>query len=426
MKNIIFIISFFFISIGYSQDFWQQTNGPGGGTVNSLTQNSKGYIFAATDSGVYRSIDNGDNWTLLNNGLPPTRIKNIATNNDGHIFAGISSKGVFRSTDNGDTWVKINNGLPDTFINALTVNSNGDLFTTPSGGIYRSTDNGNNWVQVYSSLHPSGFYCSSKGDIIASGDWGTSSYPYGNLYRSTDKGDTWNLFSFGYITTLIPVAYNANGIIFVGVNPNLLSSSNTIANINRSEDDGVSWVKTNFNYSPRANINSISINTYGDVFIGTSSGGPGSSSGVYLTSDNGENWLPINSGLTDTNIYSLLIDKNGYILAGSKEKGVFRSVNSTVGITDKGNIIRFFMLEQNYPNPFNPNTIISYSLPSGSKVKLIVYNTLGQSIKILENSFKNAGNYSINFNASDLPSGIYFYKLEAGQFTQVKKMILLK
>ena len=154
MKNIIFIISFFFISIGYSQDFWQQTNGPGGGTVNSLTQNSKGYIFAATDSGVYRSIDNGDNWTLLNNGLPPTRIKNIATNNDGHIFAGISSKGVFRSTDNGDTWVKINNGLPDTFINALTVNSNGDLFTTPSGGIYRSTDNGNNWVQVYSSLQP--------------------------------------------------------------------------------------------------------------------------------------------------------------------------------------------------------------------------------------------------------------------------------
>jgi hypothetical protein len=85
-----------------------------------------------------------------------------------------------------------------------------------------------------------------------------------------------------------------------------------------------------------------------------------------------------------------------------------------------------YELNQNFPNPFNPNTVISYSLPSASNEKLIVYNTLGQTVKILENGFKNAGNYSINFNASDLPSGIYFYKLEAGQFTQIKKMILLK
>jgi hypothetical protein len=85
-----------------------------------------------------------------------------------------------------------------------------------------------------------------------------------------------------------------------------------------------------------------------------------------------------------------------------------------------------FQLQQNYPNPFNPNTVISYSLPSGLNVKLIVYNTLGQTIKVIENGYKNAGNYSIEFNASDIPSGVYFYRLEAGQFSQVKKMILLK
>jgi hypothetical protein len=85
-----------------------------------------------------------------------------------------------------------------------------------------------------------------------------------------------------------------------------------------------------------------------------------------------------------------------------------------------------FELSQNYPNPFNPSTVISYSLPSSANIKLIVYNTLGQSIKTLESGYKPAGNYSINFNASDLPSGIYFYKLEAGSFTQIKKMILLK
>jgi hypothetical protein len=65
-------------------------------------------------------------------------------------------------------------------------------------------------------------------------------------------------------------------------------------------------------------------------------------------------------------------------------------------------------------------------LPSSSNVKLIVYNTLGQTIKTLESGYKPAGNYSVNFNASDLPSGSYFYKLEAGQFSQIKKMMLLK
>jgi hypothetical protein len=96
------------------------------------------------------------------------------------------------------------------------------------------------------------------------------------------------------------------------------------------------------------------------------------------------------------------------------------------GVKDLPNTIINFRLDQNYPNPFNPNTVISYSLPLESNVKLIVYNALGQTVKVLVNGFKNAGNYSFNFNASDLPSGIYFYKLEAGQFSQVKKMMVIK
>jgi hypothetical protein len=85
-----------------------------------------------------------------------------------------------------------------------------------------------------------------------------------------------------------------------------------------------------------------------------------------------------------------------------------------------------YELNQNFPNPFNPNTVISYSLPLSSDVKLIVYNSLGQTVKVLENGFKNAGTYSVNFIAAELPSGTYFYKIEAGQFSQIKKMILLK
>ena len=85
-----------------------------------------------------------------------------------------------------------------------------------------------------------------------------------------------------------------------------------------------------------------------------------------------------------------------------------------------------FELNQNYPNPFNPSTVISYSVPSASNVKLSIYNTLGQTVKVLESGFKPAGNYSATFNTTGLPSGVYFYKLEAGQFSQIKKMILMK
>jgi hypothetical protein len=85
-----------------------------------------------------------------------------------------------------------------------------------------------------------------------------------------------------------------------------------------------------------------------------------------------------------------------------------------------------FSLDQNYPNPFNPSTTIAYSLPEASNVKLSVFNALGQQVKIVENVYKNAGNYKVTLNANDLNSGIYFYKIEAGQFSQIRKMILLK
>jgi hypothetical protein len=85
-----------------------------------------------------------------------------------------------------------------------------------------------------------------------------------------------------------------------------------------------------------------------------------------------------------------------------------------------------FYLDQNYPNPFNPSTTITYSLPEASNVKLSVFNALGQQVKIVENVYKNAGNYNVTLNADDLNSGIYFYKIEAGQFSQIRKMILVK
>ena len=85
-----------------------------------------------------------------------------------------------------------------------------------------------------------------------------------------------------------------------------------------------------------------------------------------------------------------------------------------------------FDLAQNYPNPFNPSTKIVYAVPSKSNVTLKVYNLLGQEVATLVNTVKNVGRYELNFNATNLPSGVYFYSLTAGNFTSTKKMMLLK
>lgn len=85
-----------------------------------------------------------------------------------------------------------------------------------------------------------------------------------------------------------------------------------------------------------------------------------------------------------------------------------------------------FELCQNYPNPFNPVTKIEFSVPFKDNVKFIVYDILGKEIKTLINEPMDAGFYSINFDAGDLPSGIYFYRMETHNFMETKKMLLIK
>ena len=85
-----------------------------------------------------------------------------------------------------------------------------------------------------------------------------------------------------------------------------------------------------------------------------------------------------------------------------------------------------FVLKQNYPNPFNPSTTIEFSLPKRADVQLIVYNVLGRRVAELANGNYDAGNYSIVFDAKNLPSGVYFYQLKTGNYEVVKKMQLIK
>jgi hypothetical protein len=200
---------------------------------------------------------------------------------------------------------------------------------------------------------------------------------------------------------------------------NLFAGAEVGGGICLSTNNGTSWTAVNYGLD-YSSVHALAISGK-NVFAGTDGGG------VYLSTNNGTRWTAINEGLTSSSIQALAINET-YIFAGTHGASVWKRPLSdfTDVMEDVNNLPVEFKLSQNYPNPFNPGTVISYSIPSSSNIKLIVYNTMGQTIRILENGFKSAGIYSINFNASNLPSGIYFYRLEAEHFSQVKKMILIK
>ena len=101
--------------------------------------------------------------------------------------------------------------------------------------------------------------------------------------------------------------------------------------------------------------------------------------------------------------------------------------NNLVSVEDEIETIPSeFALFQNFPNPFNSSSVIKYSVPKSSPVTLKIFNTLGEEIETLVNEENPAGTYELNWNAANLPSGVYFYRLQAGDFVQTRKMILLK
>ena len=100
--------------------------------------------------------------------------------------------------------------------------------------------------------------------------------------------------------------------------------------------------------------------------------------------------------------------------------------SKSTDVSIKSNVLREYNLGQNYPNPFNPKTIIDYSIAKDDHTKITVHNMRGQKITTLVDEQKNAGNYSVNFNAENLESGIYFYRLETNNYIKSKRMVLMK
>jgi hypothetical protein len=169
------------------------------------------------------------------------------------------------------------------------------------------------------------------------------------------------------------------------------------------------------------NVTVLSLATSGsNIFAGTSNG-------VYLSTNNGANWTQINDGFNPVpTVYSLAI-ANNYIFAGTYGYSVWKR---SLSITEVKNISpempSDFALHQNYPNPFNPVTNIKFDIPKSEFVTVKIFDVTGREIETLLSEQLQAGRYSISWDATNYPSGVYFYQLITNSYSQTKKMILIK
>ncbi len=152
---------------------------------------------------------------------------------------------------------------------------------------------------------------------------------------------------------------------------------------------------------------------------------------TYFTDNSGSTWDTLEVKLEE---FSFTSDKQAFGLFGkyiySTTDGwkTYSVVDSTVtNVETNESILSSFKIYQNYPNPFNSTTIIEYQLSKPSYVELSIYNVLGQKLKILVSQKQSEGHYSVAWNASEFPSGVYYYRLNTDRgFAQTKKMIVLK
>ncbi|MBC8043382.1 MAG: T9SS type A sorting domain-containing protein [Rhizobacter sp.] len=135
-------------------------------------------------------------------------------------------------------------------------------------------------------------------------------------------------------------------------------------------------------------------------------------------------WDP--SNYTPNERRTIWFDNVAYITGNPTDAFERLQVPALAAASAAGKRPTTFALSQNYPNPFNPATAIDYQLSVGSEVKLKVFDVLGREVATLVSATQAAGNYSVNFDAKNLTSGVYFYRLQAGNVTETKKLLLLK
>ncbi|MGE5805756.1 MAG: T9SS type A sorting domain-containing protein [Ignavibacteria bacterium] len=382
-----------------------------------------GILFVKTPNCIFRSLNDGESWEPAMLGLPgyyypPEEfywIKDITSDSTG-FFALVPGPAnnettFYISTDNGQNWNLTSNIDRNRKIIKKTKNTL--LAAGNAYGIDYSTDNGRTWIQlmdsIISKLNIDRIF-EAYGFLFAVSNW-----PLGRLFRSYDQGITWEEVGF-------PLAYILWDII--GINEYLFAATSN--NIWKSNDLGKNWEPASTG-SPGRNIMDLIVK--GDTLIAATD------SGIGLSTDFGAHWYKLDIDLPANSFIEALAANDKYLFIGLN---VFDTIPCSiwrlpvseliVSVDDRNNLEypEKLKLGQNYPNPFNPSTTIIYEIASAGLVSIKIYDILGREIETLVNEKKTPGRYKAEFDGSKLASGIYFYRITATDFSETKKMIMIK
>lgn len=406
-------------------------NNPGAQPSISIVNQNIAWIGggAGTNPKIFKTTNGGLNWLELPSSEIGHEVTCITAVSNEIAFIGegvVSGQAKLMRTGNGGTiWTTVfqtpvNRG----FFNGLVFTKyNEHLFALAiAERIYRSSNNGNNWIELNAGLN--GVSNAHNSLFIVDNDF----YGFGmnngaaRVRLTPDNSSNWATYAVnvnGNYTSAI--AFHTNKLYGVA------ATSSSLPNIARTTNGGVTWNTINIGAGLSGTPYIQWIENTSILYI------VGSNGKVKRSNDNALTWFetPMN-GVTNITHFDFM-KANNFVIYGyavSSNGNVVKLADSIIILTGNKNNSNNkpveYKLNQNYPNPFNPNTTINFQVPKASDVKLAVYNSMGQEVSVLKNEFMQAGEYDVNFNAAELASGIYYYKLISDGFTDTKKMILIK
>jgi photosystem II stability/assembly factor-like uncharacterized protein len=407
----VFMVAMLFSSAALAE--WSRVeSSPSSNFIDVYDHNGTIYL-AGSAHGVYRSDDSMQTFEPISSGLDTATARDVyqITSLGDTLFIA-TYDGIYKSIDGGDNWVRSTEGIfigeGTLYVSTMSVyNDNGILYAGSYAGIFRSTDNGVSW-QV-TNIEGRGIWVNgfTRHDDILLASRFTFNFPSG--YYSVDNGVTWaplESLPFPAITF-----FSESGKLWAG----------TIQGVWLSEDDGQSWEDRSDGFMADP-YNSSIIRVNGNL-VATING-----PSVFRSDNDGVLWSEFAEGFSDLSELDKLIVYDDKILAITSS-GVWQRDTLEIPTAvddDKEPLPETMNLLQNYPNPFNATTTISYQLPEESDVTIDIYNLLGRRVTSLVNSVQPAGEHKVTWYAGERASGMYYYRLRAGEINQARKMMLLK